>query len=162
MVGRRRDHRAALPSAFLPRECVSDGSHCALRPCIGYARPQGRGRARNPGVPDPAKERSGSGIGSWWRSLEEMSQPSWRGPWNGAVVAPCSRSPRERQASHYTVAGGGFLNSSAMNSAAPAFDLALGLMVETGSCLGLEADSNRVWAGRQPPPGFSHRLVVDR
>ena len=23
-VGRRRDHRAALPSAFLPRECVSD------------------------------------------------------------------------------------------------------------------------------------------
>lgn len=63
-VGRRRDHRAALPSAFLPRECVSDSRRRAGAP---------RGP---PGLPPrPPSRRAGVGAAAG-RAVPARRSPS--------------------------------------------------------------------------------------
>lgn len=60
------------------------------------------------------------------------------------VSFSCSSSPHRFQPSYYTVAAWASLSSSSLNSGLLPLISSWGLLVERGSCLWLEANSDRV------------------
>lgn len=97
-VGRRRDHRAALPSAFLPRECVSDSRRLSRAPRgapgLRPARRAGVGAAARRAVaaswsPSSSPAAPGSLRGALY---PERDRDSPAGGWGGRRRSGCSHS----------------------------------------------------------------------